>query len=86
MIDDPSEFYDTDDFAITATFGGGDLVGIFSNEYVEVGGIESKRPVFRCETVSVSEGDAITINGTSYAVVNTEPNGLGEILMILKNA
>jgi len=85
MIDNPADFY-TDDFTVTATFNGGDLEGIFDKQYVEVGGIESRRPVFRCLTVTVNEGDPITINGDNYSIVNTEPNGHGELLMILQNA
>lgn len=86
MIDNPADFYNIADFAVTATYNGSDLVGIFAHEYVEVGGIESRRPVFRCQTVNVGEGDSITIEGDNYTIANTEPNGHGEVLLILKNA
>ena len=89
--EDLSEFFDVDDFAITATWNSQSVKGIFDNEYFdETGGVgvESSNPVFMCTAADVSgiaEGDAITINATAYTVAGPpQPDGTGAVIIQLQ--
>ena len=87
-----AEFFDADDFAVTATWNLTSVKGIFNNEYFdEIGpgpGVESSNPVFICATADVTgiaEGDDITINGTTYKVVGPpQPDGTGVMTLQLQ--
>ena len=78
FTEDADDFLDVDEFAITANYDGGTTVtGIFSQEYVEVSGVESKRPVFLCEAADVSDvahGKSLIVSGTTYSVVGVQPD------------
>jgi hypothetical protein len=89
FVEDFSDFANVDDFAITVTFNGDDVDGIFDHAYVEVGGIESRRPVFQCATADVSaypRDTPVVINGVNYKTVTQEPDGTGWSLVVLKDA
>jgi len=81
FTEDRDDFLILDDFAITANYNSGTTIkGIFSNGYVEVGGIESKRPLFTCAAADVSgvnHGKSLVVNGTTYSVVGVQPDDTG---------
>lgn len=96
FTEDIDAFFDTDDFATAATYtpdGGSPstVKGIFDDEYFdEVGGsvgIEGSQPRFMCklEDVSdVSQGDALSVNGISYQIVNVQKDGTGVVILVLE--
>ena len=85
-------FVEVDDFAVAATFGGGTVNGIFDKEYLEVDGggtvaFAINQPRFVCRTSDVSsaaEGDAITINATSYVIKVVQDDGTGMTTLVLE--
>lgn len=87
FTEDLTGFFDVGDFASAATFNGNTVNGIFDNEYVEVEGIESKRPVFLCETSDVSaysRGATVIVEGATYSLVTKEQDGTGVTMCILE--
>lgn len=74
--DDLGAFFILDDFATTATFKGGSVVGIFDNPQVSLGmtidfDITIPQPKFICRTAdlpNVQEGDTLTVNSTDYYI------------------
>lgn len=94
--EDIDAFFDTDDFAVAATYtpSGGSastVNGIFDDEYFdEVGGpvgIEGSQPKFMCklEDVSaVSQGDALSVGGITYQIVNVQKDGTGIVVLVLE--
>ena len=83
-------FFDTDDFASSATFTdvsagtSSTIKGIFDKESVEqeVGeaGLIEEVPVFTCKTSDVSSAtfnDTLVINSTTYYIKELLPDGTG---------
>lgn len=84
--DDLTVYYDTDDFAIAATYNAAAVNGIFNHAYVEVEGVEGERPVFECaeaDVAGIAHGETFTVNATTYTVVGVQPDGTGVVLIIL---
>lgn len=80
FTEDLTAFFDTSDFAITATVGGSSVNGILDSEFVEVGDVEAARPVFMCassDVPSVTHGTTVVASGTTYKVIGIEPDGTG---------
>lgn len=90
-------FFDTDDFAVSATYtpAGGSastISGIFDDEFeaIETGAliaVASSAPVFQCKTSDVStaaEGDALTVNSTSYLIRVVQNDGTGVTMLQLE--
>ena len=74
-----------------ATFGVEPMNGIFENLYIEVQGIESRRPTFLCDeekanSILIDHGSLIAINGVNYKVITKEPDGSGFLLLVLEKA
>ena len=87
MTEDFTAFFNSSEHGTEATYNAASVVGIFEDQFVEVGGIESVKPTFLCSTADVSgiaHNDNITINAIIYAVVGLQPDGTGVILLILK--
>lgn len=96
FVEDFSEFYDTDDFAVSATYtpqGGSasTITGIFDNEYqmIDAGsvGVSGATPVFECATASVSSaapGDSLVIAAVTYLIVEVMPDGTGVTALVLE--
>ena len=96
FTEDFSEFLDTDDFAVSATFTPvvGDpstITGIFDAEYFEIDGdsvgVAGSQPMFLCKTADVAAakfGDALTVNAVNYKIVNIQPDGTGLTMLILE--
>lgn len=85
--EDPTLFYDTDDFAVTATYDGATPVdGIFTRAYREVNGVGTYMPAFDCAAADVSgvtTGKQIVIEGTTYKVIDPRPDGQGFMKLLL---
>ena len=94
---DLSNFFDTDDFAVEATYtvqGGSaaTIKGVFDKDFIEVdaGGeveLASTDPRFFCKTSDVSSasnGDTIVIDSVTYKTRVVEPNGTGVTVMVLE--
>ena len=87
FTEDFSDFFDADDFAVPITIALTSVDAIFDNEYVEVNGIESKRPIIQFETAKKSDaaqGDAVVVNSVNYVIEVIEPDGLGLTSAILR--
>jgi len=95
FTEDFTEFFETDDFAITAihTPDGGspaNVDGVFDNEYLLIDdgevGIEATAPMFQCAAADVSgvaAGDVLNVNGTNYNIVEVKPDGTGTTFLRL---
>lgn len=87
--EDFDEFFDIADFAISISIAGTTVNAIFDHEYVEVNGVDSRRPVILFETESKSDtaqGDAVVINLANYVVEVIQLDGQGLTSAILRNA
>jgi len=76
------------DFGVDAAFSGtGSVVrGIFDNGYVEVQGVATRGPLFRCVEAEVPDavGETLQIDGRTYTIRNAEPDGTGLALLQLE--
>ena len=74
------------DFGATATKSGVPVAGIFDAAYAQTFDmIAGNGPVFRClASAGVARGNTLVINGTSYTVTVTEPDGTGMTLCRLE--
>jgi hypothetical protein len=90
--DDRATFLEPDEHGETVVIGSGNVDGIFDNAYLSVdaaqAGIVGTKPAFICQAADVS---AITIGtstlvrlGTTYKIVNQEPDGAGMTVLILE--
>ena len=67
-----------------------EIKGVFDNGFVEVNGIESKRPVLKnvkltdLTSKEPVEGDSVQINSISYMVRYHEPDSFGTTTLILE--
>lgn len=93
MLEDLSVFFDTAEFADTATLGGVAVTGIFDNAFAlgSVGafGMASTQPVLTLATASVPAtpvGTTCVVDGTSYVVTAHEPDGTGLSRLMLEAA
>lgn len=80
------ELLTVDDWGVVVTVAGADYVGIFDDDYVPVLGASSTGPRVLMRTsdvsaASITDGTAMTINGTSYTarVVRQDGTGMTEI-------
>ena len=91
-----TEFWEQDldglfsDFGIDVIYGAATIQGIFDNEYLAGSvmgiGVESRGPqcwVKDSDVSGIVQGDAWTINSTTYYVRSIEPDGTGMTLLIL---
>lgn len=85
---DYSAFFSTDDFGVAGTYDGSTTVnGIFDSDYVEINGVEAKRPVFMCKASEVSgvvHGKTLVANSKSYVVRGVQPDGTGLTMLVLE--
>lgn len=96
FVEDFDVFYITDEFATDATYtavggthpdDGTAIKVIFDNRYFESNGMEGTRPTARCVETDVSDwssGAQIRVSGNDYYIRDGEPNGNGEIMLILE--
>jgi len=96
FVEDIDAFFDTNDFAVAATYtpdGGlpSTVNGIFDDEYFdEVGGsvgIEGSQPRFTCKAediIDVEQGDSLSVSGKTYQIVNVQKDGTGIVILVLE--
>ncbi len=93
-------YFNTSYGGVNATISGSDVVGIFSNEYVEIdNGISSVvglKPVLRVKAsdasgvtsgadVTVNEEEAgVVVRTGTYKVITVQPDGTGVIDLVLE--
>jgi len=88
FIEDFVEFFETDEFAVEATFAGETVNGIFEESFIEVHGVEGLHPVFTCVQADVSgatHGDAVTIGSVTYHVHGIQKDGTGLVALVLED-
>lgn len=77
------------DFAVSVTRNGSaTVIGLFDKAYAEAFGlIAGNDPVFRCMTsVGMVRNDVLVIGGTTYTVIEIQPDGAGIDLCKLEAA
>lgn len=92
--DDLDVFFDTDDFAVSATSGTLTFPVLFDNESEiydsYTGQVVTTSPVMRCKTSDIAtlkKGDTVTIGGVSYKIITPpKPDGTGITLFGLQEA
>lgn len=87
MTEDFSAFLDESEHATTAVYKTLDVLGIFEDQYVEVNGVETLKPTFFTDAVSLPEivrGNPMLIDNVEYKVAAKQPDGTGMILIILE--
>lgn len=81
-------FFNTDDFAVSATLNGAAVTGIFDNGYFEpFGEVEGRQPTFTLPTSSASStvhGHVLAIGSATYKVRGVEPDGTGVTVLRLE--
>jgi len=95
--DDRAIFVNVGDFGTAATYtpSGGvasTVNGIFDNDFIEVDtgggvGVALQQPRFHCRTADVSsasEGDALSVGGTSYTIRIVQDDGTGMTMLVLE--
>jgi len=78
--------FDLDDFAVEVTLNGSSIRAIVDYEDVEVMGDYSRWPVLTVRTSDLDadpHGDTVVLNGTSYTIVNVDPDGTGVSRIVL---
>lgn len=90
FTEDISAFFDTDDFAVSATVGAATFSVIFDNAYLSAGGdaaIAGTQPMCHARTADVSGvsiGNTMTINSVAYVVTGLHPDGTGVTAVMLR--
>ena len=87
MIEDMSAFLNSDEHGTIATYKTTEIVGIFENQYVEIGGVQSVKPTFLIDDASapnIARGNTITIDGIVYKFILSQPDGTGMTLLVLE--
>lgn len=88
-----SDFLDTDEFAHTVVYDGGNVNGIFDAAGQIVGlGLAGQRavgPQFLCAVADVDanpRGKTVVYGGITYTVADHDPDGTGMTVLFLKRA
>lgn len=83
MTEDFTAFFDTDEFAVSATLAGVPVVVIFDNAFDEqqlAMGLAGTVPMVTLASSAVPSpvvGQPLVVGGTTYTVVETLPDGTG---------
>ena len=87
---DRAQFFDTDEFAVSATYGASTINVVFDNAWIEDGpgtaGIASRRAMvlaLELDMPSVAAGQTLIIGGTTYTIVEVHPDGAGMLSLQL---
>ena len=95
-MEDLSEFFSSNDFAVVASYTpkNGTTIsinGIFDAEYLSVDGdgsvgVSSNTPIFACKTADIGNSHLadLVVNGKTYKVVEHRPDGTGVSTLILQ--
>ena len=83
-----STFFNTDEFAIVATYNNTiNVNGIFDHASIILNDVESTAPRFTCAFTDVpfaQRGDTLVIEGSTYHIVGAYPDGLGIVTFNLQ--
>lgn len=94
LNDDLATIFNVDEFAITVTYDGGAITGIFDNETIPVdaGGytqVHQEQPRLLCRTSdvpSIAEGQTMIISAQTYVIRAWIHNGVGETSIQLEKS
>lgn len=94
LTSDLTSIMDVDEFAVSVTYDGGTINGIFDNETIPVdsGGfvtVHQEQPQLTCKTSdlpSIGEGEVMVISGTNYAVRAWIHDGTGVTVVQLERS
>lgn len=91
FAEDLTAFFAAEDFAVSATFNAGQVLGIFDNPskdfHLGQAGISDTKPTFTGRTVDLAAavyGSTIVINGVTWTVMDTNPDGTGVTVLVIK--
>lgn len=72
----------------TMTINSSAVDGIFTNEFVTVDFVESKKPTFNCKSSAVAGiahgANVVAADSTTYKVRGIQPDGTGMVKLILE--
>ena len=71
----------------TFVINGSSVDGVFGNEFISVGIVESQAPVFECRESDmgvVTHGMVITSDSVNYKIRGVQPDGTGMTKLILE--
>lgn len=90
MTEDLSAFFDTDEFATSATWKGTESVKvIFNNAYAddfEVAGRAPRCSARESDFPGIARGQALVIGGSNYKVITWHADGTGVLDILLEKA
>lgn len=90
MTEDMADFFDSNEFAITALYNGVTTVKvIYDHEYTEQFGAAGTNPFVTADAAdfaSASKGQAIVLDSTNYTIKTIEPDGTGIVRLELTKA
>lgn len=87
FVEDTATFFS--DFGVDATLNAVSVRGLLVEPYAEAFGgmIAGSQPVFQvASSVSVAEGNTLTIGSTSYTVSRVQSDGTGIVSLVLDKA
>lgn len=90
FTEDLTQFFDPDEFGVSATIGAATVSGIFDNQFLGAPGeaaVASATPTFTCRTAdvsSVTSGTTLVISSITYTVVGVHPDGTGVTVLVLR--
>lgn len=86
FAEDLDDFFETDDFAVAATYDGATTVNvIFDNEYVEaVTGVAGTNPVAlgKASDFASPVGKTLVVSGVTYRIRNSRPVDDGAVVTL----
>jgi hypothetical protein len=92
FTEDLTQFFDLDDFAVEAEWSeapGEPVNVIFDKAFIENLGIAGNSPVAlgkESDFPDVAEGQTLTISGTVYTIITSQPDGTGVTTLIMEKA
>ncbi|MEM9302503.1 MAG: hypothetical protein AAGE01_10355 [Pseudomonadota bacterium] len=89
FTEDLSLFFDETEFAVSATFEGGTVLGNFTDLYLEAfedEGVSTSTPEFECVETDVPNpiGKNLTIGTEIYLIEESRPDGEGITTLVLQ--
>ena len=86
FTEDLTAFFDTDDFAVAATYDGSTTINvIFDAAYLDVNGIGGTNPTALCATADVAAdptGKTLVVNSVNYVIRGFEPQDNGATVLL----
>lgn len=89
MTEDMADFFNGDEFAVTAVWSAKNVNVIFDHEYTEQFGAAGNSPFITASAayfVGIAKGQTIQLDSTNYTVKTFEPDGTGLLRIELLKA